>query len=405
DAGLNAESGDSLLDRIANRLRGLPESMALALRNTFRRKARLGLTLATLTLAGAIFVAVLSVRSSLFTDLDRALVYYGYDLSVDLGDSYRLQQIEREANRIGGIAAVEGWLTTGAARVRPDGSESSDYSVIGLPPDSIIVEPELVEGRWVQPGDRNAIVVNTDFLREETDVQLGDTLTLTLGEQEAEWEIVGIITKQYNGPILYAGIDDLGRELNRVGFANRALIALDNPTPQTEAVTAAAVEDRFQQAGILVGSTTTSSDFIETFSFRFNFLVIFLLALAVMLAFVGGLGLAGTMGLNVLERVREIGVMRAIGAPDGVVQRIILTEGIVIGAMSWVLAAALALPLSKALSAGVGLAFAGEPLTFTFSLMGALVWLVLVIVIAAVSSYLPARRAAQLSVRETLAYE
>jgi putative ABC transport system permease protein len=111
------------------------------------------------------------------------------------------------------------------------------------------------------------------------------------------------------------------------------------------------------------------------------------------------------MGLNVLERIREIGVMRAIGASDGAVQRIILSEGVLIGGLSWGVAALLSLPLGKLLSNGVGVAFGGEPLSFEFSLAGVFIWLALALLIASLSSYLPARRAARLSVREVLNYE
>jgi putative ABC transport system permease protein len=103
--------------------------------------------------------------------------------------------------------------------------------------------------------------------------------------------------------------------------------------------------------------------------------------------------------------VREIGVMRAIGASDGAVRTIVLGEGAAIGVLSWLAGSLIALPLSKVLSDGVGVAFGGEPLTFSFSLAGIGIWLGLVIVISTISSYIPAQRAARLSVRETLAYE
>ncbi len=59
---------------------------------------------------------------------------------------------------------------------------------------------------------------------------------------------------------------------------------------------------------------------------------------------VGGLGLAGTMSMNVLERTREIGVMRAVGASDGAVLRVILVEGLLMAGLSWFLAIFLAVP-------------------------------------------------------------
>ena len=62
---------------------------------------------------------------------------------------------------------------------------------------------------------------------------------------------------------------------------------------------------------------------------------------AALLAVVGGLGLAGTMSLNVLERTREIGVMRAVGGSDGSVRLIVVFEGLFVGILSWVLSAPL----------------------------------------------------------------
>jgi putative ABC transport system permease protein len=134
-------------------------------------------------------------------------------------------------------------------------------------------------------------------------------------------------------------------------------------------------------------------------------LVVFLAVMAVLIAAVGGLGLMGTMSINVLERTREIGVMRAVGASDGSVLRIVLIEGVFVGAISWVLALAASYPIGKLLSNMVGLSFLNVPLTYVFATTGAFGWLAVVLLIAALSSLLPAWRAAQLSVRQTLAYE
>jgi putative ABC transport system permease protein len=111
------------------------------------------------------------------------------------------------------------------------------------------------------------------------------------------------------------------------------------------------------------------------------------------------------MSTNVMERSREVGVMRAIGASDGGIQQIFMVEGLVIGLISWLFSIAVALPLTYVLDIMVGSQFLYEPLTYIFSFGGALIWLVIVLITAALSCYVPAQNASQTSVRELLAYE
>jgi putative ABC transport system permease protein len=133
--------------------------------------------------------------------------------------------------------------------------------------------------------------------------------------------------------------------------------------------------------------------------------IVLLLVMALLLAIVGGLGLMGTMSINVLERTREIGVLRAIGAPNRGVAQVFIREGMAIGVLSWLLGSLLAFPLGKALSDAVGRPIMGVPLTFSYSMAGVWMWLVLVVILSGLASLLPARNASRLTVREVLAYE
>ena len=122
-------------------------------------------------------------------------------------------------------------------------------------------------------------------------------------------------------------------------------------------------------------------------------------------ASVGSMGLAGTMGMNVLERTREIGIMRSIGAVDAEIMRTVIVEGVVIGSISWVLGAILSAPFTYVLSTIVSVAVFDSPVEVHFTPIGFFIWLVVVLVLSAVASVLPARNAAQLTIREVLAYE
>jgi putative ABC transport system permease protein len=127
--------------------------------------------------------------------------------------------------------------------------------------------------------------------------------------------------------------------------------------------------------------------------------------MAVLTAFVGSIGLTGTMSMNVLERTREIGVMRAIGAVDFMVMQSVIIEGLVIGLMTWVLAIGLSFPISTLLLTIVGKAMMGSAMSLTFTPLGIVLWLVIVIVLSLVASIMPARNAARLTISEVLAYE
>ena len=138
---------------------------------------------------------------------------------------------------------------------------------------------------------------------------------------------------------------------------------------------------------------------------QFDFLIAFLMAMAAMTALIGGLGLAGMMSLNVMERTREIGVMRSIGASNSMIGRIVVIEGLLIGIISWVVALPLSIPMSLAFNAMLGDMMIDQSLVFVFAPLGIVSWLAIIICVSIIASLLPAYRAVKMSVRETLAYE
>ena len=106
-----------------------------------------------------------------------------------------------------------------------------------------------------------------------------------------------------------------------------------------------------------------------------------------------------------LERTREIGVIRVVGGVKKVIFEIVVVEGIFVGFLSWLIGAVLAFPLSLGLNYILGLTLLRVPLIHIFPLWGIFLWLAVIIVLAIIASLIPARNAARISIRETLAYE
>ena len=397
--------GRGRIDRLVERVQGLSRPVLLSLRNTFRRKGRLALTLATLTLAGAIFIGILSVQRSLLGMLDSLFRYWNYDVQVEFNRSYRIEQLQREAMRVPGVVKAETWGFRTSRRIRANGTESEGIFVISLPAATKMLEPILLRGRWLLPDDENAVVVNTDLTKNEPDVKVGDDIVLKIGTRETTWRVVGVVQGVLAGPFAYANYPYASRVIRTYGRADRVQVVTDRHDGTYTAQVARSLEAHFRQLGLRMNSNTTTVDLRAQAAAQFNVIIVFLLIMAVLLAVVGGLGLMGTMSINVLERTREIGVMRAVGASDLAVLKIVLVEGVLIGVLSWLLGTVLAFPLGMGLSNAVGTAFLNAPPTFRFSFSGVALWFALVIILAAVASFLPAWNASRLTVRDVLAYE
>jgi len=84
NAGISDGYGRSRFDRALQSIRGLSRPTLLSIRNTFRRKARLILTLAALTLGGAVFMSVFTLRASLVGTINETLDYFNYNVQVGL---------------------------------------------------------------------------------------------------------------------------------------------------------------------------------------------------------------------------------------------------------------------------------------------------------------------------------
>jgi putative ABC transport system permease protein len=388
----------------------LPRPLLLSLRNTFRRRGRLLLTLGTLLLASAIFISVFTVRDSLNNTLDASLRYWNYDIEVFLKSGHGEDKVISQMLAVPGVTQAEAWSSDFTRRVRDNKSESRGISVIAPPADTPLLNPVMLSGRWLTPEDRDAIVVNADVLADEPDIGINDTITLKFGQRKYPFKVVGVaqstLTGQVRNPrVIYMNLAGYRDILTRGRDVRNVVVVTERHDGATQSQIAKDIEAHFRAVNMPVDTTETLTERRDQIEFQFNILIVFLLIMAALLAVVGGLGLTGTMSINVLERTREIGVMRAIGASDRSIRQIVIVEGIVIGLLSWVIGVALAWPISRLLADAVGQSFLRRSLNFEFSLLGVGLWLAVVLVVATVASLFPAWRASRLTVREVLAYE
>ncbi len=384
----------------------IPRPLLISLRNTFRRKGRLVLTLFTLTMAGAIFVAVFNVRVSLHDYIENIGKYFIADVTLDFNRYYRLNEIDNLARQVPGVVDVEGWAYANAEVLFPDGSVAETMTVLAPPSDSQLVAPLLIEGRWIEPGDTKVVTVSESLLSSFPGLHAGDTLRMNVNGQEDDWLVVGIFKfVDQQGAVAYSTFEYISRLAHTANRSFSFRIVTDRHDPATQEQMAETIDAHFRTLGYDVSQARTGQSTLEVAAESLDILVTFLLIMALLTALVGSIGLTGTMGMNVLERTREIGVMRSIGAMDREIMRTVIVEGMVIGGISWFLGALLSFPFTYLLSYIISVAIFHTPISVHFTLLGFAIWLGAVLLLSAVASMVPARNAARLTIREVLAYE
>jgi putative ABC transport system permease protein len=402
--GGNANPKDA---SVSKRALFIPRPIRLSLRNAFRRKLRLGLTLFSLVLGGAIFIGVYNLWASFDKTIQDIQGYFLADINVSLAHAYRYEEVAPLAKSIPGVSSVEGWIEIPGTLISDKDTAGTQILFVAPPSTSTLIDPIITAGRWLTTGDENAIVIGNHLLRIFPNLKIGDWLTIKINGKETKWHVVGFytITGNVNPPLLYVNYE----YLSRVIVAPGQVYSLRVLTTGHDAVTQKRVNYQllalFKERGIQVGSTQLGADFIQGQKSQTDVLVYFMLLMAVLIAIVGGLGLMGTMSINVLERTREIGVMRAIGASNSDIQSIVIVEGMVIGLISWAISILLSFPITGVLTFGVGMAVLTAPMPAVYGISGVVAWLIFTLVLATVASALPARRASRLTVRDTLAYE
>jgi putative ABC transport system permease protein len=188
-------------------------------------------------------------------------------------------------------------------------------------------------------------------------------------------------------------------------MVNNLRLSLTNPDPDSIAIVKSSLDRNLEQQGVRARGSATTAESRFAFDEHMLMIYVFLIVMSSIIGGVGGLGLMTTMSLNVFERRREMGVMRALGATPRIVWSMIVAEGIVIGLLSWTIAAVLAWPMSKVVGNFITKAMFRSGMDVAIEPIGFVIWIAVSIGLSAAASFLPAWNASRVTVREALAYE
>jgi putative ABC transport system permease protein len=307
-------------------------------------------------------------------------------------------------------------------RYREEGNAESQWGelrLLGFQPDTRLYTPQLISGRWLSPSDTNAALINEEAATV-TGLHVGETLTLARGRyftssgqltpgNQATWTIIGIIHQPMVEP------EKIGMVMTSVENVNQLFGDPADLTPEllieARDHSQGAVDALTRQIDHLVnGGNSLGGPVVETrqqvVQYRQQSWLIFyvlLYSVALIVGAVGILGLADALTASVLERRREIGLLRAMGASSFRVARVFWVEGMALGGIAWLLGALLGLPLAYGFIQVMSKLVLRVNFVITPSAL--VVMLAAVLIISTLASIIPALRASRLRIAEMLRYE
>jgi putative ABC transport system permease protein len=291
------------------------------------------------------------------------------------------------------------------------------YFVSGMPVDpeerALIGEAQsynLAKGRFLQKGDKFKVVLGhtyTEFSTFEKEMELGDKVLI----QNQEFKVIGFLEKIGSPPddsnILmplstYSDLFNIGDEL---GF----LIAQSQPGEDAEKVATSISKELRKSRGLSEGkedlNVETPLQLASTFNIILDIVNIVLVGIAGISLFVGGVGIMNTMYTTVLQRTKEIGILKAVGARNSHIMLLFLVESGLYGFIGGLIGVSVGIVIAKlveqVLFVFVGPAFLAIEIDFAL-VIGALLFSFLV---GCLSGIAPARRASKLNPVDSLRYE
>lgn len=397
----------------------------LSIRNTFRKRERLVLTISVIVLGGGLFITTINLRVALTRTVGDAFQARNYGITLKLTNLVESERIQKILDRIPDIEAYDFWIEDKLRIQTSEGQEGGEFVYYVLPAKSDFLKMEILQGTWLRGDEPRGIVVNHGMVETQEGFDVGKTVTLKTGDQWRRWKVIGIVKEVMSMPKVYIdyesfirlnGFHEVTNEIqlripSRIVSTGFTLHGIRFRPTKREVILADVdnagknIEKEFEREGIDIYAAWKVADMKKNADDHMKVAAVYVSFMTFLILLVGGLGLIITMGLNVLERTREIGILRSIGSSDRQLYHIIIGEGLVISCICWALSLVLAIPAGLFIGNAFGKIFFETALDFTYTVQGPFLWLFTSLIFGAVASFFPAKRAARISVRNALAYE
>ena len=403
-AGYGLSTGDQRRGRGWSRLIRtwfgfLPQAAQLGLRSLFRRRARALLTVSALAISGAAFLAVQTTTSSWNAVLSDVFASYRADVFAAMNNPQPYSSVRPLLAKVPGVAHTEPLSQT------PVTTRWGTAVLTGVVPDPVLYHKNVVAGRWLTGSDRDTALISQDAA-QRSGLKVGDTIDFHTDLYSAHWQIVGI-AKDLDNPTGVGVLLTTQAQANAfyhlpADYAQSVMISSTSSKPADIDALAKRVDDTLGGTAAQANVQTANQQ-IQRNQGVFLILYALFYSVVAIIALVGGIGLLNSLAMGVLERRREIGILRSMGATGRKVAQVFWTEGVGLGIVSWVIAVVIGIPAAYGFVQVLGAVLLKSP--FVFNPLSVLAMLVFIVAVASLATIGPVWSASRVRIAETLRYE
>jgi putative ABC transport system permease protein len=406
----------------------------LSLSHVRKSKMRSWLTIIGIVIGVAAIVAIISIGDGLQASVQKSLGSLGADLiTVSPGYSRATGTGPGQGSQGGGVSTVN--LTdkdlnvikqvpgviyvNGMVSGRSDmilGAEKTSVSISGVDITvwRSIVTTELESGRYLQPGDSNAVVIGYSLAHNVFLQPITQNRPVTIGGKT--FKVVGIFAQSggFGGTdnAVYMPADPardvITEKVERNHFTSITVkIADQNLADRVKAdIEQKLMMSRHVNSRTRDFTVTAFASIQQQISSVTQAITLFLGAIAAVSLLVGAVGIANTMFMSVMERTRQIGLLKALGATDNEVMKLFLIESGLFGVVGGVIGVTTGILISVIISS-IGLQMMGPGGTMTTVVSPQLIIFALAfsIIVGVLSGVMPARSAARMNPVDALRFE
>ena len=414
DFGVRLSGGPGRAVQWMSRLCGQDPALVQAIRNSVRHRGRLALTLGLLATAGAMFMTSINVKTAWQRNLVEAASERHFDAEFQFAHAQPKADVLTTVSLVPGVRRVEPWSIESTSLARqdgfrvvrtyPDGGHGS-LSLQAVPRDSTFLTPRIIAGHWLSASDTDGVVVNEQALSMLPRVSIGDRISLVVRGVPAQLPVMGVVREHLTQATVYMSPDLFEQKTDEPGLTEGIRVALESADERSVDEHIASIEGALENSGVKVTQSSSQARLARALGGHLFILIFTLVVMSVLMATVGVMGLGSAMTISVLERTRELAVMRVIGAGAWTIRRAVVGEAVLIGVLSTGVSLVFSVPLTIFVDWVVGIASFGPALGTSLSADAMPLWVLITVVGAVTASAYPSWRASRLTIREALAFQ